>query len=58
MRANNAWHYIDATGGLSMTAEERVDPNGNTLNVGDEVKLIVDRINEDGSLHALPYKVV
>ncbi len=55
-RANNGWHYVDATAGLSMPASERVDPKGKEFKIGSEVKLIVDRINEDGSFHAMPYR--
>ena len=54
-RANNAWHYVDATAGLSLPAEERIDPSGHKFEIGDEVKLIVDRINDDGSFHAIPH---
>lgn len=55
-RANNGWHYVDATAGLSMPKEERIDPNGNEFNIGDTVKLVIDRINKDGSFHAMPYR--
>ncbi len=51
-----SWFYIAKTGGLSMTAEERVDPNGHQFELGDIVRLIVDRVNSDGSFHAIPYK--
>lgn len=54
-RANNAYHYVDATAGLSLPKEERVDPVGHKFELGDTVKLVIDRINEDGSFHALPY---
>lgn len=57
-RANNAWHYVDATAGVSLPADERIDPNGNQIEVGDEVKFICDRVNDDGSFHTIPYKVV
>ena len=50
-----SWFYISKTGGLSMTKEERVDPTGHLFEVGDTVKLIVDKVNPDGSFHALPY---
>ena len=53
-RANNAWHYVDATAGISLPANERIDLQGHKFEVGDEVKFRVDRINEDGSFHALP----
>ncbi|KKN70390.1 hypothetical protein LCGC14_0430850 [marine sediment metagenome] len=55
-RANNGWHYVDATAGLSMPKEERVDPDGNKFELGDKVALVIDRINEDGSFHAMPYR--
>ena len=50
-----SWFYIAKTGGLSMTKEERLDPNGHKFELGDMVRLVVDRINPDGSFHALPY---
>jgi hypothetical protein len=53
-RANNAWHYVDATAGISLPANERVDVNGHLFQIGDEVRFKVDRINDDGSFHALP----
>lgn len=53
-RANNAWHYVDATAGLSLPKEERVDRSGHRFEVGDKVELRVDRINDDGSFHAMP----
>ena len=52
---NGVAHYVDATAGLSLPKEERIDPTGHTFQIGDEVKLIVDRINDDGSFHAYPY---
>lgn len=52
--ADGAWSYITKTGGLSMTKEERVDPQGHEFRIGDTVKLVVDKINEDGSFHAEP----
>lgn len=55
-RANNGWHYVDATAGLSMPKEERIDPDGNKFELGDKVELVIDRINEDGSFHAMPYR--
>ncbi len=55
-RANSAWHYVDATAGLSLPKEERIDPNGNEFHLGDEVRLIVDKMNDDGSFHAIPYR--
>lgn len=55
-RVGAAWHYVDATAGLSMPKEERIDPDGKEFNIGDEVRLLVDRINEDGSFHAMPYR--
>ena len=54
-RANNGWHYVDATAGISLPADERVDLNGHEFQIGDTVIFKVDRINEDGSFHALPY---
>ena len=54
-RVGAAWKYVDATGGLSLLAEERIDPDQEEFQVGDQVKLIVDRINDDGSFHATPY---
>ena len=54
-RAGGAWRYISKTGGLSMTKEERIDPKGHEFKLGDEVKLIVDKIFPDGSFHAIPY---
>ena len=53
-RVGAAWKYVDATGGLSLPIEERTDPSGHEFQIGDEVKMIVDRINEDGSFHAEP----
>ncbi len=53
-RANNAWHYVDATGGVSLPAEELIDKNGHEFQVGDTVTFYVDRINDDGSFHAMP----
>ncbi len=55
-RVGAAWHYVDATAGLSMPKEERIDPNGKEFNIGDKVELIVDKINGDGSFHAMPYR--
>ena len=55
-RANNGWHYVDASAGLSMPKEERTDPNGNKFEMGDMVELRIDKINEDGSFHAMPYR--
>lgn len=54
--ADGAWSYITKTGGLSMTKEERIDPKGKEFNIGDKVELRIDKINEDGSFHALPYR--
>ncbi len=54
-RANGEWYYINKTGGLSMTKGERIDPTGHTFQTGDLVQLIVDKVNADGSFHALPY---
>ncbi len=54
-RANNGWHYVDATAGISLPAVERIDPNGNEFQIGDTVEFVVDKINDDGSFHALPY---
>ena len=53
-RANNAWHYVDATAGVSLPADERTDPYGHTFQVGDTVEFVVDRINADGSFHTYP----
>ncbi|KKL51562.1 hypothetical protein LCGC14_2294250 [marine sediment metagenome] len=53
-RANNGWHYVDATAGLSLPADERVDTNGHEFQLGETVKLVIDRINDDGSFHAMP----
>ncbi len=53
-RANNGWHYVDATAGLSLPADERVDANGHEFQLGETVKLVIDRINDDGSFHAMP----
>lgn len=55
-RVGDAWHYVDASAGLSMPVEERIDPDGKEFNIGDTVKLVVDRINNDGSFHAMPYR--
>jgi hypothetical protein len=54
-RANNAWHYVDATAGISLPANERVDKNGHEFQIGDTVQFYVDMVNNDGSFHALPY---
>ena len=54
-RANAEWYYIAKTGGLSMTKEERISPEGHKFQIGDKVELVVDRINPDGSFHALPH---
>ncbi len=56
-RAGATWRYISKTGGLSMTKEERIDPTGHEFQIGDTVKLVVDKILPDGSFHALPYYV-
>lgn len=53
-RVGAAWHYVDASAGLSMPKEERIDRHGHTFELGDEVRLVVDRINDDGSFHAMP----
>ena len=53
-----SWFYVAKTGGLSMTKEERIAPNGHEFQIGDTVKLIVDRIEPDGGFHALPYLAV
>ena len=53
-RIGDAWHYVDATAGLSLPANERVDKTGHKFELGDTVKLVIDRINEDGSFHAEP----
>jgi len=53
-RANNAWHYVDATAGISMPKEERIDSSGHRFEIGDKVEFRVDRINDDGSFHAMP----
>lgn len=50
-----SWFYIAKTGGLSMTAQERIDPTGHKFELGDVIQLIVDKINIDGSFHAVPY---
>ena len=50
-----AWFYVAKTGGLSMTKEERIDPDGHRFELGDIVKLVVDKIMPDGSFHAIPY---
>ena len=50
-----SWFYIAKTGGLSMTREERISPEGHQFEIGDTVELVVDRINSDGSFHALPH---
>ena len=55
-RIGAAWHYVDATAGLSMPKEERIDPSGNKFEMGDMVELRIDKINEDGSFHAMPYR--
>lgn len=54
--ADGSWSYITKTGGLSMTKEERIDPKGKEFNIGDTVELVVDKINDDGSFHAMPYR--
>jgi len=53
-RVGAAWHYVDATAGLSLPANERIDKTGHRFELGDTVKLVIDRINEDGSFHAEP----
>ncbi len=53
-RANNAWHYVDATAGISLPSDERVDRDGHEFQIGDTAKFVIDRINDDGSFHALP----
>lgn len=55
-RGASSWFYIAKTGGLSMTKEELIDPNGHEFQIGDKVELVVDKINKDGSFHALPYR--
>jgi len=53
-RANNAWHYVDATAGLSFTAEERV-MNGHSWEVGDFGIVQIDKHHTDGAPHGLLY---
>jgi len=53
-RANNGWHYVDATGGVSFTANELVDATSHTFKVGDMIGLKVDQIYYDNSFHAVP----
>ncbi|KKM15177.1 hypothetical protein LCGC14_1698680 [marine sediment metagenome] len=53
-RAKTAWKFITVDGGLSLTAEERIDKNGHKFELGDEVRLVVDMIREDGTFHAMP----
>ena len=54
-RGASGWFYWAKTGGLSMTKEERIDPLGRKAEIGDMVRLVVDKILPDGSLHAIPY---
>ncbi len=54
-RANNGWHYVDATAGISLPANERIDKNGHEFQIGETVSFKIDKINDDGSFHALPY---
>jgi len=54
-RSNNGWHYVDATAGISLPSNERVDKNGHEFQIGDTVQFCVDEIRDDGSFHALPY---
>ena len=57
-RANNAWHYVDATAGFSFLYEEPTTfGDFNDWEVGDMMVLKVDRYAEDGG-HALPYPLV
>uniref|UniRef100_A0A6M3IGA3 Uncharacterized protein n=1 Tax=viral metagenome TaxID=1070528 RepID=A0A6M3IGA3_9ZZZZ len=53
-RTGAAWHYVDATAGLSLPKEERIDTNGHEFQLGETVSLVVDKINNDGSFHAMP----
>ncbi len=52
--ANAGWKYVTKTGGLSCLPEERTDPNGHYFEVGDELKLRVDKVFADGAFHAIP----
>ena len=54
-RGAAGWFYISKTGGLSMTKEERFDPAGHKFELGDAVRLVVDKVFPDGSFHAIPY---
>lgn len=52
--ANEAWHYINQTAGLSFTAEER-EMYGHRWEVGDLGLVIIDRHFGDGAPHGLLY---
>lgn len=55
-RANAAWHYINQTAGLSITAEERVDPwTQHRWEVGDIGLVRMHKSYGDGGADFLPY---
>lgn len=54
--ANEAWHYVNQTAGLSITAEERVDPwTGHRWQVGDVGLVKMHAVYGDGGADFLPY---
>jgi len=53
-RANNAWHYVDATAGLSFSADERI-MNGHTWEVDDFGIVQIDKHYGNGAPHGLLY---
>jgi hypothetical protein len=52
-RYGAAWHYAAQTAGIQIPADEIVDPDGYQMRPGDEIVAVVDRIMDDGALHAV-----
>ena len=52
-RYGAAWHYVAQTAGIQIPAHELICPKKNRqMKVGDEIVCVIDRIMEDGALHA------
>lgn len=48
-----AWHYVAQTAGVQVPAHETSDPiTGRKMKVGDELYLVIDKVMEDGAMHA------
>ncbi|MEK7765264.1 MAG: hypothetical protein AAB368_03405 [bacterium] len=53
-RYGAAWHYVAQTAGVQIPAGETVCPkSGKQMKIGDEVICVVDKVLEDGALHAV-----